>query len=227
MAASTGACTTSSTGSNQPKRVLVAKFFDETNTFIPEKFTLDMAKERAIYGDDMLTVKDMVHGIPGTSLDGFLDVMEMFDVSLIGSISVKGDYRLITDEVFDYVTGHILDTLDQHQVDGVYLSMHGAGVTEGHHDMEGDTLELIRNKVGPDIPIVFTLDLHSTLTEKMAKNADAVSIYRTYPARAKTRAAPSRKASRKRKARAKANPEESALSDVAFCVSQSVRPQRD
>ena len=69
----------------------------------------------------------------------------------------------------------------ENEVDGIYISMHGAGVAEEHHDMEGDTLELIRKKVGPDIPIVFTLDLHSTLTDKMALNADAVSIYRTYP----------------------------------------------
>jgi microcystin degradation protein MlrC len=181
LATGAGACVPSGTAKNKSKRIMVAKFFDETNTFIPEKFTLEMAQKKAVYGNDMLQIKDMVHGIPGTSLDGFMDVMEMFDVSLIGSISVKGDYRLITDEVFDYVTGRMLETLDQHEIDGIYVSMHGAGVTEGHYDMEGDTLELLRNKVGPDVPIVFTLDLHSTLTEKMARNADAVSIYRTYP----------------------------------------------
>lgn len=181
LAAGAGACVPSESTPKAAKRIMVAKFFDETNTFIPEKFTLEMARERAVYGDDMLKIRDMVHGIPGTSLDGFLDVMEMFEVDLVGSISVKGDYRLITDEVFDYVTGSMLDTLDNHQVDGIYVSMHGAGVTESHYDLEGDTLELLRHKVGPDIPIVFTLDLHSTLTEKMARNANAVSIYRTYP----------------------------------------------
>ncbi len=163
------------------KKIMVAKFFDETNTFIPERVTLDTIKERAIYGNSMLSTIDMVHGVPGTSLDGFLDVMEMFDVELIGAISVKGDFRLMTEESFDYVTSYILDTLDKNQVDGIYLSLHGAGVTLGHDDLEGDTLEMLRNKVGPDVPIVFTLDLHSTLTEKMARNANAVSIYRTYP----------------------------------------------
>lgn len=182
LATSTGGCAKSLQKNQGPgKRIMVAKFFDETNTFIPESHTLDMVKENAVYGNDMLNVKAMVHGIPGTSLDGFLDLAEMFDVELVGSISVKGDFRLMTEEVFDYVTGHILNTLDQYEVDGIYVSMHGAGVTAGHDDLEGDTLEIIRNKVGPDVPIVFTLDLHSTLTEKMARNADAVSIYRTYP----------------------------------------------
>ncbi len=171
----------SSSSDKTPKRIMVAKFFDETNTFIPEKFTIDMARERAVYGQDVLNIKGMVHGVPGTSLDGFMDVMKMFNVELIGSISVTGDYRLITEEVFDFVTGHMLETLENNEIDGIYLSLHGAGVGESHHDLEGDTLELLRNKVGPDIPIVYTLDLHSTLTEKMARNANAVSIYRTYP----------------------------------------------
>ena len=160
---------------------MIGKFFDETNTFIPENYTLENIKKTAIFGDHIFNQKGMVHGIPGTSIDGFLDIMRLYDIELIGSISATGDYRVMTEEAFDFVTGHMLQTLDEHEVDAVFLSMHGGGVTEGHDDLEGDTLELIRNKVGPGIPIVYTLDLHSTLTEKIAKNADAVSIYRTYP----------------------------------------------
>ncbi len=167
--------------SSGKKRIMVGSFSDETNTFINEQRTLDDVKKSARYGDDILHPGGMVHGTIGTSRDGFLDVMDMYDVELIGSIAAGGNHRIMTGEVFDYVTGVMLDTLDKHEVDAVYLHMHGAGTTIDHDDLEGDTLELIRRKVGPDIPIVFTLDLHSTLTEKMAANADAVSIYRTYP----------------------------------------------
>ncbi len=163
------------------KRIMVGKFFDETNTFIPERVSLDQIKNSAVFGEDVLKQKGMVHGVPGTSINGFMDVMKLFDFEVIGSISASGDFRVMTEEAFDFVTNHMLETLENNEVDAVYLSMHGAGVTEGHDDLEGDTLELIRNKVGPDVPIVYTLDLHSTLTEKMARNADAVSIYRTYP----------------------------------------------
>lgn len=163
------------------KRIMVGKFFDETNTFIPETRTLEDVMKDAKFGDGLFGMGGMVHGIHGTSIEGFADIMDMYDVELIGSISAPGDFRIMTEEVFDFVTGTMLDTLDKHQVDGIYLSMHGGGATIGHDDLEGDTLELIRNKVGPDIPIVYTLDLHSTLTEKMAQNADAVSIYRSYP----------------------------------------------
>jgi len=181
-AAGTIGCTTPPKNVKAPKkRIMVARFSDETNTFINDTRTLDDVKKSARYGNDFLRASGMVHGTIGTSIDGFVDVMDMYDIELIGSISAGGNHRIMTEEVFDYVTGYMLDSLDKQQVDAVYLSMHGGGCTIGHDDLEGDTLELIRNKVGPDIPIVYTLDLHCTLTEKMAQYADAVSIFRTYP----------------------------------------------
>jgi len=164
------------------KRIMVGTFSDETNTFINDRRTLETVRKRAKFGDDIWRKGGrMVHGTYGGSMDGFVDHMEMYDVELIGSISVGGNHRIMTSEVFDFVTGHMLETLDRNNVDAVYLNMHGAGCTIGHDDLEGDTLQLIRAKVGPDIPVVYTLDLHCTLTELMAKSADAVSIYRTYP----------------------------------------------
>lgn len=163
------------------KRIMVGEFFDETNTFNSESLTLEAVIKNAKYDNEIFGMSGMVHGVKGTSIDGFIDVIEMYDIELIGSISLSGDFRIMTGEVFDYVTGYMLDTLDKQQVDGVYLSLHGAGCTIGHDDLEGDTLKLIRNKVGSYIPIVSTLDLHATVTQLMADNADAVSIYRTYP----------------------------------------------
>ncbi|MFC1606787.1 M81 family metallopeptidase [Candidatus Latescibacterota bacterium] len=180
LAAAAGCSPSGQTGPSK-KRIMVGRFSDETNTFINEKRTLEDVKKSARYGNDFLRSGGMVHGTVGTSLNGFVDAIEMFDVELIGSISAGGNHRIMTEEVFDYVTGYMLDTLDKNEVDAIYLSMHGAGCTIGHDDLEGETLQLLRNKVGPDIPIMFTLDLHATVTDLMAQAADAVSIYRTYP----------------------------------------------
>lgn len=163
------------------KRILVAHFYDETNTFINERLTLEDVKRTALFGNDFLRAGGMVHGTVGTALDGFVDCAEMYDVDLIGSIFVQGNHRMMTEEVFDFVMNHILDSLDKNAVDAVYLSTHGAGCTEGHDDLEGDALQLIRNKVGPDIPIAFTMDLHCTITRLMVEVADIASVYRTYP----------------------------------------------
>lgn len=156
------------------KRIMVGSFSDETNTFIPQRCTLEEAKRGARYDDDVIHRS-------GGCMGGFADMCEMFDIELIGSIGVGGNHCLMEKEVFDYVTGYMVDTLDKHQVDAVYLSVHGGGCTEGHDDLEGETLEIIRKKVGPDIPVMFTMDLHCQVTPLMVRVADAVSIYRTYP----------------------------------------------
>lgn len=160
---------------------MVAKFFDETNTFIERPRTLEEVKAITLYGDELIHTSGMVHGVQGTSIDGFKNAIELFDIELIGSIAVYGNHRIMTEEVFDYVIDHMTATLDEHEIDAVYLNLHGGGVTIGHDDLEGETMQLIRNKVGPDIPIVFTMDLHCNVTKLMTEVADAVSIYRTYP----------------------------------------------
>ena len=54
-------------------------------------------------------------------------------------------------------------------------------VTETEDDAEGALLEALRGVVGPDVPIVTTLDLHANATVRMARNANALVSYRTYP----------------------------------------------
>ena len=66
-------------------------------------------------------------------------------------------------------------------VDGVLLDLHGAMVTDRCDDVEGDFLRRIRQIVGPETPIMATLDLHANITSLMAKEADALIGYDTYP----------------------------------------------
>ena len=44
-----------------------------------------------------------------------------------------------------------------------------------------EVLARIRELVGPGLPIVITLDIHANLTSAMAAQAQAITIYRTYP----------------------------------------------
>jgi microcystin degradation protein MlrC len=53
--------------------------------------------------------------------------------------------------------------------------------TQSHDDGEGELLARIRTRVGGDIPVMAVLDLHATLTQKMADNSNALISYRTYP----------------------------------------------
>ena len=61
------------------------------------------------------------------------------------------------------------------------LHLHGAMVVDRHEDGEGELLARLRHRLGPDVPIVVTLDLHANVTQRMADNANALIAFRTYP----------------------------------------------
>jgi len=68
-------------------------------------------------------------------------------------------------------------------VDGVLLPLHGAAAAEDVGDLEGDLLTAVRRLIGPDVPVVVTLDLHADVTEPMVLCADAMLGWETYPHR--------------------------------------------
>ncbi len=68
-------------------------------------------------------------------------------------------------------------------VHGVLLPLHGSALADGVDDPEGDMIEAARRLVGPEVPIVVTLDLHAHVTQQMVQHADALLAWETYPHR--------------------------------------------
>jgi microcystin degradation protein MlrC len=66
-------------------------------------------------------------------------------------------------------------------VDAVYICEHGAGITTEDDDPDGELFTLVRRLVGPDVPIVATLDLHANVSDRMVSSIDAFIGYRTNP----------------------------------------------
>lgn len=66
-------------------------------------------------------------------------------------------------------------------VDVVLLSLHGAMIAEGCEDCEGDLLEAVRARVGPDTIVGAELDPHCHLTDRMLGHADLLVLYKEYP----------------------------------------------
>ena len=66
-------------------------------------------------------------------------------------------------------------------VDAVYVCEHGAAITTGNDDPDGLLFEAVRRLVGPDVPVVATLDLHANISERMVSSIDAFIGYRTNP----------------------------------------------
>ncbi|MFC1692030.1 M81 family metallopeptidase [Candidatus Latescibacterota bacterium] len=161
------------------KRILVGSLLHETNTFNPNPTGLEEFKLRGmLFGDEIVEKRRHT----ATEIGGFIDILERNNVKIIPTVHASPyPSGLVTTEALEIALSCILDTLDTTQVDGVLLSLHGAMVSQEHDDGEGFILKSIRKKAGSSIPIVITLDLHATLTPLMGENADAMTVYRTYP----------------------------------------------
>src|SRR5262245_32991282 len=66
-------------------------------------------------------------------------------------------------------------------LDGVLVAPHGATVSETYPDVDGHWLSELRRRVGPDVPIIGTLDPHANLSPAMVQAATALIAYRTNP----------------------------------------------
>ncbi|BBK34229.1 microcystin degradation protein MlrC [Stella humosa] len=66
-------------------------------------------------------------------------------------------------------------------LDGVYFAEHGASISTGSHDPDGELYAVARAIVGPKVPIVTILDLHAMVSDEMVETTDYIAGYLTNP----------------------------------------------
>jgi microcystin degradation protein MlrC len=86
----------------------------------------------------------------------------------------------MTQAAFATIRDMILDGLGRDQWDAVYLSLHGATVTESTPTPELELLHAVRRVIGRT-PLVVTFDLHANLGPAMIDLVDVALGYKTYP----------------------------------------------
>ncbi|MCL4744515.1 MAG: M81 family metallopeptidase [Burkholderiaceae bacterium] len=86
----------------------------------------------------------------------------------------------IRDEVFAAFTAELLDGLRALRPDAVYLSLHGAAITESEDAPELALLGSVRALL-PDTPIVASFDLHANLNPEITRLLDFATGYRSHP----------------------------------------------
>jgi microcystin degradation protein MlrC len=74
-----------------------------------------------------------------------------------------------------------LDSALGDHLDALVLCLHGAATTVEGHSVDTLLVELARDRLGPDIAIAATLDLHANLTPRLAAGVDVLTGYRTNP----------------------------------------------
>ena len=163
--------------------VFVAGFHHETNTFAPSvadwaAFECGAGYPSYARGAPML---QKMRGT-STSLGGFAQAAAELGWSLQPSVWAGAmPSNRVTAQAFARICDEIVADLQVGGFDAVYLDLHGAAVAEGADDAEGELLARIRALVGPDMPILASLDLHANVTERMLALSDAMTAFRTYP----------------------------------------------
>lgn len=159
-------------------RVLIAGFKHETNTFSRQRTDLESYRQRGLYrGGEIANVfagtqTEVAAFLDGARANGWETILPV-----VADATPSGR---LTKECYETIAGEILAAADE-RPDAVLLNLHGAMVAEHLEDGEGELLRRLREKLGAKAVIAATLDLHANVTEAMARNADILVSYRTYP----------------------------------------------
>jgi microcystin degradation protein MlrC len=162
------------------KRVLTARFMHETNTFSRVATDMALIRRRDFHLENEIPAA--FHGTR-SALGATFEAADKYGWTLVHPVSANPNPSgIVADDAFETITGLILAAAAaKAPIDGALLHLHGAMVAASHEDAEGEFLARLRARLGPEVPIVATLDLHANVTRKMAEAANALIAFRTYP----------------------------------------------
>jgi microcystin degradation protein MlrC len=164
-------------------RIAVGGFMHETNTFVAQPTTWDDFVRAGPWPTvtEGAPILKVFRGI-NLAIAHFMDAAEKAGHTMVplawGAAQPSGR---VTDDAFERMAKMLVEGLERETPDAVFLELHGAMVTESFEDGEGELLRRVRAAVGPDVPILASLDLHANVSPEMVENADFFSAYRTYP----------------------------------------------
>jgi len=160
--------------------VFVCEFFQESNAFNPTLTTFEDFASSGICEGEALVHS---YGKAGVTVQAMLDVLSSRGLQAVGGVRMRSKSGGPVDhKVVDWFVEKTLTALrGTQQLAGVSISLHGATQSDTSFDVCGDILEAIRETVGENVKIAVSFDLHANITRKMARAADYICGYRTYP----------------------------------------------
>ena len=171
-------------GIASPKRVALLGLMLESNRFAPATTREDFLARLYLAGPELVSELNKTESAVMSEMLGFAqDMAANADWQpvpiLVGRVEAGGPiehsfYR----ETYDNMRLRLEAAMP---LDAVYVANHGAMITTEIDDPDGELLAMIRAVVGPDVPVVVTLDLHANISERMVEEADVIVGYRTNP----------------------------------------------
>ena len=151
-------------------KVLVGLFTTESNANVP--------------GKNEITSYDLGFGEDCIRKLRVASVFEAEGIEMIPAVYASaGASGVVTRSTFDYIESLFLDTVQQHlhELDGIYLHLHGASEVEEIGSGDHHILLAIRKLVGPYLPIAVACDPHGNLCQEYVENCTILRSYRESP----------------------------------------------
>lgn len=161
------------------KRLAVARFWFEGNAFSPVRTTLESFRQREwASGTEALerargaeTELAAVAEFAASRADWKVVVLRCASANPGGPIE---------EPAFQSILEEIVAGISEDRWDGVYLSLHGAAITEERAAPDLDLVRAVRD-AARGAPVAASFDLHGNMNAGLAELLDFASAYRTYP----------------------------------------------
>lgn len=168
------------------KRIAILGFLLESNAFAPTTTEADYRKRCLLRGQEILD--DLARPNPRLPLEvnAFCQQMEKLRPDaweMVPILVADAEPGGSVDQAFFQAT---VDDICARiraagPLDGVYIVSHGAMRATGETDPDGLLYSRVRALVGPEVPLLATLDLHANVSPRMAEQADVLIAYLTNP----------------------------------------------
>lgn len=165
-------------------RIAIGGFMLESNGHAPVSTREEFESAVLLEGEALLADLASRNPRSPTTLTGFTAQMDRLAqwerVPLV--MAAVGASGPVDQAFFDWVVERMRKLLrDAGPVDAVFLSQHGAATATVDIDPDGTVFRAVREIVGPDVPVVATLDLHANVSSAMVELADILVAYRENP----------------------------------------------
>lgn len=153
-------------------KVLCGEFVTESNEHVPYLTTID--------------AYDLAFGQAVIDKMRIGKVFERHGIEPIPAVWANAAAASVVQrDTFDYIEKQFVNAVERaiHDIDGIFLMLHGASAVEGGDIDSGDhhILKAIRDIVGPYLPVALVCDPHGNLTKEYVESTQILRSYRESP----------------------------------------------
>jgi microcystin degradation protein MlrC len=161
------------------KRLAVARLWHEGNSFTPLPTTLADFERREWFAGAEPLARYRGTGTELGAVADFIDSHPDWDVSVLRCASAPPGGP-VEDALYERIAADMLRGLEGGPWDAVYLSLHGALVTQSEPQADLKLLRRIRAAIGAT-PLGVSFDLHANIAPELVALVDFASGYKTHP----------------------------------------------